>query len=298
MNHSLAILLLVLLADPAVAQSVRLGSGMSWPPVSGATITAPGVNGAVRLVNSASDLTIGPATVIGAYRLLESGEGTKLSRARIVGLKGRDLQRDGIRLRKATEIEVSEFDLQMRAEPQTGKNLPEGIAIGAGSNITIRDGILSGFRMVEEIDLKTKKHQYVNGDGIATEAAVDGLTITDVTSRDNSDAGFDLKGRHIRLDRLTAERNSRNFRFWHEVDAGTLTSIDGGTAVWVGKGASVTVAKLIARSSKPAQVLALEGQTDVTIRSCDLSGMAPGSVLTKVNASGNKVVLGPGCKLP
>jgi len=263
-------------------------SGQAWPapPVMDAT----GVNGAARITTDVQDVTIGPVVATGAYRAIETSVGADVTRLHVTGLTATGLQRDGIRLRRADDIIIERFDLRHTEARSTGSHLPEGIAITAGRNITIREGRVSGFRMV------VVPGKYTNGDGIATEGATSGR-IDRVIASDNSDGGFDIKGTW-QLNALVAERNSRNFRFWNQVTAGTLTSRDGGTAVWLGKGAVVTIERLVASSVKPSQVIALEGATHLTIKACDLSGMAKGSTLIKVNASGNQVSLGVGCTLP
>lgn len=264
-------------------------SGARWAPRE--TVNAPGVNGAVKLEGVLRRVKIGPATVTDAYRAVESMPGSAVDGLTIRGLTGRNLQRDGIRLRQASDVTISDFDLSMRPEPQSGRNLPEGIAIYAGHDITIRDGRLSGFRMVE-----VPKH-YTNGDGIATESGVDGITIVRVRSTDNSDGGFDLKGTNIRLDALTAERNGRGFRFWGQATAGTLTSIDSrGAAFWFGRGAAVKIDRIVVRSSTTAPILLLDGAASVEIGACDLS-VPPGTKLVRSDSSGTTLSLGASCKL-
>jgi hypothetical protein len=277
---------LALFATPLLAQTVYVSTGTTFPPAAPA-ISAPRVNGAIRFKFDAANWRIGPVKVDGAYRAIETDAGVDLTNGVIDGLTATNVTRDGIRIRKANGLTISNFDLRHAAAPSTGADLPEGIAITAGTNIVVRDGKASGFQW--------SGTGYRNGDGIATEGASSGL-IDRVTASDNSDGGFDIKGTWA-LDSLIAERNARNYRFWHNVTAGALVSSDGGTAVWLGKGAVVTIQRLTASSSKIAQVFALEGSTTLNVVSCDLTGMAKGSVLVKSNGSGNKVTLGPGCKL-
>jgi hypothetical protein len=284
---ALALILSSLVPAPLAAEPARVRSGQNWQ--SRHVIDAPAQNGAVLLSGNVENATIGPATITRAYRAVETEKGAVLRDVRLTGLRGKDLDRDGIRLRVAENVTISDFDLAMRAEPQQGKNLPEGIAIYEGHNIVIRNGKVRGFRMVQV------KDRYANGDGIATEGGVDGATIEDVVSSDNSDGGFDLKGR-VSLDRVTSERNRRNFRFWHQATAGTITSIDPrGSHVWVGKGAVVRIDRLVARSTTSAPILTLDGGT-VEIGSCDLQVPA-GTLMTRVESSGNQLKLGPGCRL-
>ena len=283
----LALILSAAVAAPLAAEQVRVRSGQTW--LSRRAIDAPGRNGAVLLSGMVENAIIGPATITRAYRAVETEKGAVLRKVEIKGLRGWDLERDGIRLRVAENVRISDFDLAMRLEPQQGRNLPEGIAIYEGRDIIIRNGKVSGFRMVGV------EGRHTNGDGIATEGDVNGATIIDVVSSDNSDGGFDLKGK-VAIDRVTARRNGRNFRFWHQATAGTITSIDPrGSHIWIGKGAVVRIDRLVARSSSSAPILTLDGGT-VEIGSCDLRVPA-GTQMTRVESSGNRVKLGPGCRL-
>lgn len=270
------------------AQAVFLTPGQTWPAPVPPTITTPGVNGAARLRADAPDVTIGPVVVQDAYRAVETDAGVDTPRIHIRGLKATGLTRDGIRLRNAPDAVIEDFDLQHAVAPSTGTNLPQGIAITSGSNITIRNGRVSGFRM------PVVPGKYTNGDGPATEGGTSG-TIYNVVSEDNSDGGFDIKGTWT-LDRTIARRNARDYRFWNVVTAGTITA-EGWTsaAVWVGKGARVRIEHLIASNDTAAPLLIVAGSTDVVVTRCTLTRPI-GAPLVKSEGSGNRVVLGEGCK--
>lgn len=189
---------------PSTSYTYRYRAGVCPAPAS-PVVTRPGVNGAVAVLRGVqSGLTIGPARVAAGVRAMESDEGSSLRDTRITRLTG-IVERDGIRLREARDVVIERFNLRMRDEPQTGSNLPEGIAIATGRNITIRDGMPFGFRMVPT-------GGYTNGDGIATELATSG-TITSAMSRGHSDAAFDLKG-YWRLDGASAYGSFRGYRIW------------------------------------------------------------------------------------
>jgi hypothetical protein len=275
-----------------------LSSGMKWPPPQQRNISAPNINGAVLFTKSAENVTIGPVVIEDAFRAIETAQGVTLRNLHVTGLSGRNLQRDGMRLRHVTDAVISDFDLQMRAQPQTGRDLPEGIALYAGSNIVVRDGLVSGFRMADENDPKTGKPRYQNGDGVSSETGVNGLLIERVVSRNNSDGGFDLKGRNIRLVDLTAEDNGKGFRFWEQVAATKLTSVNNKVAIHLMKGATATIDRLDASSAGQGIVILSEGVGTLTIRACDLTKMAAGSVLVKRNDPGAVINLGDSCKLP
>lgn len=234
------------------------------------------------------NIKVGPVKVDNAYRIFRSD--LTVTNSHFDGITGTNIKRDALYFEDLRDSTISNFDFRFRAEPQTGSQLPEGIALHGGSNIVIRDGYIHGFRMVPG-------KSYTNGDGIASEGAVKGLHIERVTSEANSDGGFDLKG-VVSLTDTIAIGNSRNYRFWHQVDAGTITSINPrGYHVWLGRGAVVTIRKLIARSDNSKPVIALDGQTTLNILECELDVPA-GTMMVRVESSGNKVTLGPGCKLP
>lgn len=274
----------------SAAAQTKLTTGGAWPsPVTVPTIDAPNVNGAVVLSGKVSGAKIGPVIVTRAFRAVEQRDGAVTGLV-IDGLTATDLQRDGIRIRQADGLTIANFTLRFRAAPQSGRNLPEGIAIYAGKGIVIRNGVIDGFRMV------TKAGAYTNGDGIATEPGVTDALIEDVTSSNNSDGGFDLKGT-VRLDRLTAIGNKRNYRFWGNITAGTLTSQDPtGASIAITRGTVVVIDKLIVRQKTLAPILILDGGT-LTIKACDIQAPA-GTKLSKVESAGSVVTLGPGCTLP
>lgn len=266
-------------------------SGKVWPPAAAVpTIAAPGINGAARFVKPSENVTIGPVVVTGAFRAVETDQGVTVRNLRIDGLVGRDLQRDGIRLRNAIGAEISNFDLRMRAEPQTGDQFPVGITIYAGENIVVRDGVVDGFR------LAVPAGGFVQGDGVGTEKGVKAMRIERVTARNNGDSGFDLKGDVVGRD-LVSERNGNGVKAWHVTSITTLTSIDNKRAIHLPVGAKLQIDRLIARSAAKAHVIVVEGKGELTIGSCDLSGMAKGSILVQWNGSGAKLKLGPGCAL-
>jgi hypothetical protein len=244
----------------------------------------------LKLKGSVQNRTIGPLRIANVFRVIETGKHAQLRNVTITGVNATALDRDGIRIRGDAEgVRIQNFHLQMRSEPQSSPNLPIGIAVQSGRDIVISDGTVSGFRMIEQ------QGKYTNGDGIATERPVDGLSIARVRSSDNSDGGFDLKSRNTKLDDLTAERNGRNYRLWGTVEAGTLNSADPRNAhVWVAKGAEVHIRNLVASSSTRAALIKLEGPAIVTVDHCTLS-LPPGTKIVGGQPQGAQVHLGPGC---
>ncbi|MBV9526785.1 MAG: hypothetical protein JOZ79_00240 [Sphingomonas sp.] len=244
----------------------------------------------MNLKGSVQDRTIGPLRLGEVYRGIDTDKGASLHNVTITGIDARSLQRSGIRIRgDAIGVRIQNFHLQMDPVPQTSPNLPSGIAIGVGQNISISDGTISGFQMVRV------PGKYTNGDGIASERTVDGLSITNVSSTDNSDGGFDLKSQNTKLDGLTSERNGRNYRLWGTVDAGTLTSSDPRDAhIWVGQGADIHIRHLIASSSTDAPLIKIGGPSRITIDRCTLH-LQPGTQIVGEHAEEAEVHLGPGC---
>ena len=275
---------------PLQAQTVSITSGQTWPS-SATTLTFNG-GIAVKLSGTVENATIGPVTISGAKHAVYTSDSDLLRNITIQGLTVSEAQREGIRIRgNADGILIRDFDIRMRAQPQVPPDLPTGIAFYSGRNLRVENGHLSGFRMVDE------QGKYPNGDGLSSERPVDGLNIANVTSDDNSDGGFDLKGSNIRLTDLSAARNYRSYRFWGGVHAGTLTSIDPRNAhIWAGTGANVVIDRLIARSSATAVILYVDGAQSVTIASCELSVPA-GTKLTYIATNLTTVTLGPGCAL-
>lgn len=203
----------------------------------------------------------------------------------------------GISFCDASNVLIEQFRITRSAPASV--SVPTGIGFGRsgcgekGSNITIRNGVVSGFGATPVAG------KYTNGDGIANEGGYTGFTIANVTSSNNGDGGFDLKSKNTRLDDTIAIGNGRNYRLWGSGTAGTITSENPrGAHVWIAKTAtSWHIAKLVARSALSSTVLQFDAKNMgivVTIDACDLTGLAKGSTLV-TGATGNKVTLGSGC---
>jgi hypothetical protein len=203
----------------------------------------------------------------------------------------------GISFCRASHVVIDGFQIT-RSEPAKVP-VPTGIGFGrsgcgvTGADITIANGIVSGFVSPRVADT------YWNGDGVAVER-YDGVSIVNVIAENNADAGFDLKSTGTWLDRTTARANGRNYRFWGDGKAGTITSEEPrGAHVWVNAKTpqSWTIAKLIARSKTSAPILRIENNhpVSITIERCDLSVPAG----TQLLWGGRKatVTWGPGCEV-
>lgn len=275
--------------NPALAQTVNLTTKVKWAPASAAVFNG-GIG--VKIKGVVENAAIGPAIITNASMSIWTDPSSTLRNITMDGLFIANTWREGIRVNgKADGIKITNFNIAMRAVPQTNDQMPTGIALLAGRNIVLQQGSVSGFKT-------TASGGYDNGDGIAAERGVDNLIISNVDSSDNTDAGFDLKSSNTVLSGLTASRNYRNFRIWGNASANTLTSTDPKNAhIWVGSGAELVIDKLVARSSTPALILYVDGAKSVTIKSCDISVPA-GTKFMYLATKSSVVTLGKGCTLP
>ncbi|MPT47039.1 MAG: hypothetical protein E2598_01300 [Sphingobium sp.] len=154
--------------------------------------------------------------------------GQSLSDARFSRIRSVEAQSGLLRFRGPIHnLLIEDIELHITAVNQDPKKVPFGIALAGktsadtGSEIIIRNAIISGAKSAHE--------GYRNGDGIATERGYSNIRLENITSSDNSDAGFDLKSSDTIGRNLTAERNQRNFKLWYgQSFDGPITSIDPG----------------------------------------------------------------------
>lgn len=301
MKSIFPVLALCLIPSIAIgAARINIVSGQTWPPA----IDAAGAGGYVVLGNAiVSGAKVAPARIANAYRVIET-TAPSLSNVAIDGLIGENILREGIRIRgAATGITIRNFTLTHSATPNTGVDLPEGIHLESGKDFIIENGTISGFQMT------APPGDYWNGDGLATERLIDGLIIHNVSSDDNTDGGFDLKGSHTSLDNTEAHGNKRNYRVWAGMTAGTIISgdtnkrggISAAAGLWLHGDPSVpvtTIEKFVVRMTVPGTIISIEdGAVDLRIAACDIRAPA-GSVLVKQeNFPGVKISLGPTCHL-
>lgn len=275
-----------------VTEEILLNSHNIW------TVPLMQLNGgvAVRIKDTVENGTVGPVRIEGAKHAVYSEAGSVIRDLNIADFEAVELHREGIRLRgDVNRVTIRNFNIRMRAQKQVSPDLPIGITILEGSNISISDGYTGGFQM------EWMKGTYTNGDGIASERPVDSLLIERVTANGNSDAGFDLKSTNTVLNDTHAERNKRNYRFWAMVRTGTITSgtplaTNDAAHVWIGKGAEVVIDRLVASSTTTAPVLWIEPDArSVTVKTCELDVPAG----TKFFIGGKYAVksFGAGCAL-
>jgi hypothetical protein len=246
----------------------------------------------IKIKGTISNATVSNADIVGAKTAIYTDPAAVVRNLTVKDVNLTNVQREGFRIQGNTDgLALQNFAIIMREAPQVAPDLPEGIAIMKGKNISISDGFISGFKMV------VIPGTYTNGDGIASEREVDSLTISRVTVADNSDGGFDLKSTNTRLFDTVAERNYRNYRFWGSATTGTITSVDPRSShVWLGGGAVVVIDKLVVRSTTTAPILHLDGVTSIVINSCDLQ--VPAGTLFLIGVTkGVTMSFGPGCAL-
>jgi hypothetical protein len=275
----------------------------------------PTINGAfyVREHDAVRNARILPVVVHGSYRAFQMQLNTTLTNVTIDGLTATDVARDCFFLRKVFNVTVSNFNCKHGSTPSTLAELPEGIALMGGDGVYIGPGRVEGFVTAPEWDEVNQKWKYRNGDGIAVDNAPTNVRIVNVTSVGNSDAGFDLKlGANNFITGVVSVNNSRGLRCWYNCSVGTYESRDDrSSAVWVRMGANIVIDMLKVSSSKPlsSAILTSEGakvetlpdgtqrktNATITIKACNFSGVAPGTLRFKADGWGTTLVLGPTC---
>jgi len=248
---------------------------------------APALAGPARPLKPGTVIT--KAENLTSYRYIDA-----LAEANGLRMDGFTLRygRAGIRLRGDAHDIVIRNGAMTTKGITSGSDLPVGIDIGGTVHDVLVEGVTaSGHRMV----YVPKK--YTNGDGFSQEAQVYRVTYRRDVSTDNSDGGFDLKGQ-ARLEELTAERNGRNYRFWNDITATTLTSKDPwGAHVWLNAKAAqnVTIDRLVVSSKTTAPVLRIENTyaVSITVKECVIA--VPAGTLLQWGGKAARVTWGKNC---
>jgi hypothetical protein len=169
-----------------------------------------------------------------------TGNGYKALDGKVWDLSGQTIEgfdlvvsREGIVIERGQSNVVIQNGKIRLKEPGTGHNLPEGIAVNDGSDITIKNVEVHNFQMVPN------PPHYLNGDCFSGERKAVRVTITDTLADQCSDGGYDFKATHLRYDNATAQGVDYCFRVWGQASAGVITCKDWGK--WTDSGAAVQV---------------------------------------------------------
>lgn len=286
------------IAEPAVV----LQSAQTWPGPNarGRVFDGAGSRSVVAIRGAVTGARVGPAQIADAYEAIAAGKQAQVSDLVVDGITA-EVSRGCVQL-QGDRLVIRKLRCTMVGGPQSSmKNLPFGLHILSGSNIQVEDSSFSGFQ------LTGTPNAYWNGDGVSVERDVREISMRNVTSDNNTDAGFDLKP-WVRLDGVSATGNCRNYRLWGGGDVGTMTIGDvtkrGGRAgcmgIWVHGRASgpptpLRIEHLVVRMTKPTTIIRVEmGAAAISIGSCDIKA-PPGSVLVKQDEQA-QVTLGPTCR--
>ncbi len=250
-------------------------------------VATPALAGPARPLKPGTVIT--KAENLTSYRYIDA-----LAEANGLRMDGFNLRygRAGIRLRGDAHDVVIRNGTMTTKGITSGSDLPVGIDIGGTVHDVLVEGVTAtGHRMI----YIPKK--YTNGDGFSQEEKVYRVTYRRDVSTDNSDGGFDLKGQ-ARLEDLTAERNGRNYRFWNDITATTLTSRDpSGAHVWLNAKAAqnVTIDRLVVSSKTTAPVLRIENAyaVSITVKECVLA--VPAGTLLQWGGKAARVTWGKNC---
>jgi len=246
--------------------------------------------------------TIRPGVVDGAYRAIGMANDARVSNLTIDGLEARVI-RDCVRV-NGSNIVIRNVRCSMLPPPQTSMHeLPEGLHIKSGNEILVEESRFNGFQMVLDAD------SYWNGDGVSVERGVNGITFRNVSSNDNTDAGFDIKP-PVKMDDVSAAGNCRNYRFWSDADLGTVEVGDvvsrGGSSgcvgIWVEgsrgqAGPRIRIRTLILEAKKPLTVIKVDkGAADIRIDRCIFKGTRQARLVSMQGDLGN-LAIDPSCRL-
>jgi hypothetical protein len=306
-NRLSIIIAAIFLANPPAIlfPLVVLRSGESWPPASASqrpVISAAGENAAVVLKGAVTGARVRPFRLENAYRGIEIGKNALVSDLRIEGMEAH-VARNCIRV-FGTNIFIRNVSCTMSGAAKLSMSeLPEGIHIRGGSDIHVENSRIEGFQTTLRPD------QYWNGDGVAAERGIANLSFTDVTSDNNTDAGFDIKS-PVKMDRMSAAGNCRNYRFWSDADIGTMQTgsvvkrggISDCVGIWVkgsaqDSGPTIRIRNLVVRTPRPIKIIKVDGgSANITIDHCSIVA-PPGTELIASPAAAVRIKADPSCRV-
>lgn len=151
---------------------------------------------------------------------------TGLSDAHFSRIVSKDAQRGLLKFRgPVRDVVVEHFTILVTTVNTDPHKVPAGIALAGktvsdvGENFLFRHGRVDG--------LRSRHNAFLNGDGVATETGYRNVRLENITSSNNSDAGFDLKSASTTGANLIASGNHNNFKLWYGQNFdGPITSVD------------------------------------------------------------------------
>lgn len=229
-------------------------------------------NGAFRIGAAIEGLNIEKIHGVNVRRLIENYVSGINTTATIAGFRFADLDVNGyskscIRLQYDTHDGLIE-DVRLDSEGQDGDKFAVGIHLEGTAHTIVH-------RRVKACNNVDTLNEYQNGDGFSAEKNTYDITYEDTEAVGNTDGGYDLKCKTVKLIRPKASGNKRNFRFWYgdaEVtDAQGLDPIKRGgigtqAQVWADRGAVVRMKGMLSDDSEATTVFAVENTEATTTR--------------------------------
>jgi hypothetical protein len=170
-----------------------------------------GLASAFRLGSPLVDISLSGHKGANVRRFVENFASGDWKQATVVGLTVADVDvrgfsKNAVRLRYDTQ-DVTLRNVRGDSMHEDGDNFAIGVLLeGSVHAVKLESCVM-------ENALATTDN-YWNGDGFTTGPDTYDITFTDTEAAGNADAGYDLKGNAITLERAIAFGNKRNFRVW------------------------------------------------------------------------------------
>ena len=232
--------------NPPGTEVFRLNTGTAFLEFQ--NLAFENISNAFSITGKVHDITFENMEARNVSRFLENTaccNQTEASAENLVirGIKVSGFSKGVIRLRYDTQ-NVMIDNVHGDSLQTDGANFAMGIHLGG----TVHDVVIQNSSMGNIKD--SVGGRYWNGDGFATERDAYNIIIENSCSYNNTDSGFDIKSRNTKLENVTAESNTRNFRFWSDITVTNLTGTNpryhGGSSrfpanVWLGENVTVTI---------------------------------------------------------
>lgn len=271
----------------------RLGGASSLAPIKpaqpSASMAMASKFGAIKWVDC------GKFQVEGAYRVI--GQGSGVTTGTCNGLTAINIYRVGVEIRGDNAV-LSNFRLIHADKMNVSPDLPEGVQVKTGKNVTIRDGHVWGFRM---LDVPGK---YRNGDGYVVESGVGPVHFQNVESVESGDSSFDLlKGHDITGDKMIGRSSDRCVKIGAlNVHIGLLRCSGMRKEVL-----TVYTTKEIPfigiltydfnQQIRPINIISMHKGANIEIGRCVWIGIPPAGTKLVAGDQSGEIKLGSGCKL-